>query len=609
MRKNIFVLNLLLLTALQVLSQQKWDKPIQLKSCTIDIRSDLFTATTFIEMDFYNANSQEIEGLYRFELKPGQVITAFQLDLNGKYRDGSIEEKWKATNTYNAIVGKRIDPALLTMDYADHYSLRFYPVPARGSRKVTITIQQLLTVEKNNLLYSLPLNINDTVRHFSLNIMVNGNLNPVPLTGLIADRNFIASDQQYSLGWQTENIMLKNAIAFSIPFSSGPLFCTKTTEQKTYFALRFKPSSPSEYEIHSKEIAVYWDASASLINRNVNKEISFLKQFISYHNVSQLTIIPFNYKLLDAAVFYTQNGFNSHWQQYLQDITYDGSTQLGVIDMSVMKADMFFIFSDGNNTYGKSKPKTGRGSVYCVHTSNTANVESLRRISGASGGKVIDLNKTTISTAVAISSRAESWLLNISSASGKVITEQSLPMKQDEPLLINGTMEQQSDTLYFHYGNNNQVMNVEKIIINGNKECAGSSIDRINMLSIFDKVIRSYPWSNIIDFGLQEKIVTTNTAYIVLEKAEDYVKYNIAPPQELKADCEKMSYVKRDTRFERRKLQEMDEFNIITNVVNAYNDRIRKWDANEKQISLSRVEYDKYNYKGATVSIAQLPGH
>src|SRR5258705_5689812 len=112
MRKNIFVVSLHLLTALQVLSQQKWDKSIQLKSCTIDIRSDLFTATTFIEMDFYNPNSQDVEGLYRFELRPGQVITAFQLDLNGKYRDGSIEEKWKATNTYNAIVGKRIDPAL-----------------------------------------------------------------------------------------------------------------------------------------------------------------------------------------------------------------------------------------------------------------------------------------------------------------------------------------------------------------------------------------------------------------------------------------------------------------------------------------------------------------
>jgi len=103
MRKNILVLCLLLFNAKQVFPQQKWDRPIQLKSCAIDIKSDMFTATTFMEMVFYNPNNQEIEGLHRFELKPGQVITAFQLDLNGKYRDGSIEEKWKATNTYNTI--------------------------------------------------------------------------------------------------------------------------------------------------------------------------------------------------------------------------------------------------------------------------------------------------------------------------------------------------------------------------------------------------------------------------------------------------------------------------------------------------------------------------
>jgi len=51
--------------------QQKWERRMQLKSCNIHIKSDVFTATTFIEMEFYNPNNQEIEGLHRLELKPG----------------------------------------------------------------------------------------------------------------------------------------------------------------------------------------------------------------------------------------------------------------------------------------------------------------------------------------------------------------------------------------------------------------------------------------------------------------------------------------------------------------------------------------------------------
>ncbi|MDX2047185.1 MAG: VIT domain-containing protein [Chitinophagaceae bacterium] len=597
MRKILLSAGAFILSFIQVTAQQKWDRSMVLKSCTIDIKADQFTATTFIEMEFCNPNDREIEGLYLFELKPGQVITAFQLDLNGKYRDGSIEEKWKATNAYNSIVGKRIDPALLTMDYAGHYSLRIYPVPAKGCRKVTMTIQQLLPAEKNNVQYYLPLNVSDTVQNFSLNITVNGSTNPVVKTGLIADRYFAVTNGEYYLDWNAENILLKSPLVFSIPLAAKPEVCIKANEKQTFFALRFQPSFPREYAIQPKLLTVFWDASASLCKRDVNKEISFLKQFISWHNVSQVTIIPFNHKLLDTAVFYTENGFNSRWQQYLQNITYDGSTQLGIIDLSGIRSDMVLLFTDGNNTYGKSKPKTGKTIVSCIHTSNTANQASLQQIVGASGGKVIDLNKTSISTAVTGSSRAENWLLNVSSASGKMIIEQTMPLKQDETLFINGAMSPGIDTLYFQYGSNGRVNHIEKIIVNSNAEPLSSVMDRINMLNNFDHIIRNYPWSNIIDFGLQEKVVTPHTAYIVLERVEDYVRYNIAPPKELEAECEKINYVKRDTRFERRRMEEAGEFDILKNVVNIYNQRIRKWDANEKLIHFDKSEYENLNIK------------
>ncbi|MBL7741400.1 MAG: TonB-dependent receptor plug domain-containing protein [Chitinophagaceae bacterium] len=593
MRTRILTISLFILSTVNGWAQQRWDRPMELKTLSIDIKADGFTATTIIEMEFCNPNNGEIEGLHQFQLKPGQVITAFQLDLHGKYRDGSIEEKWKATNAYNTIVGKRIDPALLTMDYADHYSLRIYPVPANGCRKVTMTIQQLLTVEKNHLVYTLPLNIAELVKQVKLNIAVNSHAIPLTRPGLIAQYYFKNTNNLHTLSWNAADAAIKTPVTFGIPMATSPSLCTKTTGQQTYFALQFQPSSPQEYDIKPKQLAVYWDASASLARRDIGKEISFLKQFISYHNISQLTIIPFNYKLLDTAVFYTENGFNSRWQQYLQDITYDGATQLGVIDMTSIKADMFLVFTDGNNTYGRSKPKTGTSLVSCIHTSNTANLTTLQQVVGAGGGKVIDLNKMNMSVAVATASRADNWLMNITSSSGKVITEQALPLKQETTLFINGSMQAGSDTLIFHYGSNSQIRHTEKMLISSAAACAGSAIDRITMLNNFDRIIRSYSWTNMIDFGLQEKVVTPNTAYIVLERVEDYVKYNITPPKELEAECEKMNYVKRDTRFERRRVEQMGEYDILNNVVNVYNERIRKWDANEKPVYVLKQDMDK----------------
>jgi TonB-dependent SusC/RagA subfamily outer membrane receptor len=107
---------------------------------------------------------------------------------------------------------------------------------------------------------------------------------------------------------------------------------------------------------------------------------------------------------------------------------------------------------------------------------------------------------------------------------------------------------------------------------------------------------------------LREKVVTPHTAYIVLERIEDYVKYNITPPAELAEECKRINYVKRDTRFQRQQITKMDEYDIINRVVDAYNNRIRKWDPKEPPISLTREEYklSMKEYPGTTENTSQL---
>ncbi|RYF92443.1 MAG: tetratricopeptide repeat protein, partial [Chitinophagaceae bacterium] len=255
-------------------------------------------------------------------------------------------------------------------------------------------------------------------------------------------------------------------------------------------------------------------------------------------------------------------------------------------------ADAVLVFTDGNNTYGKSKPRKGTKPVFCIHTSSTANLTSLNQIVGSGGGKVIDLNKKSLSSALSTSRTAENWLMNVTSSSGKLMIEQIMPLKHDDLIFVNGVTQLQSDTIFFQYGNESRIHHIEKIVINQN-ECEEGSIDRITMLNNFNDVIRTYSWSNLIDYGIKEKVVTPHTAYIVLERVEDYVRYNITPPKELEAECEKLNYVKRDTRWDRRKIVDVTEFSILKNVVDKYNERARKWDAGAKTIYLDRQEFDK----------------
>jgi TonB-dependent SusC/RagA subfamily outer membrane receptor len=587
-----------LLTALYILcsiganpQNQKWDRPMQLVKCSIDVKADMFTASTFMELEFYNPNNSEIEGLYRFELRPGQAITAFQLDLFGKYRDGTIEEKWKATNAYNTIVGKRIDPALLTMESPNRYSLRIYPVPANGTRKVTMTIQQLLHSEHNSLQYYLPLNIQDVVDTFTLNIQVeSGNHKPVSLPGLIDGLAFSKSMKLFSLTWKMTKIRLNLPVIFSIPIADSFVYCTKQSNDKTHFAMRLKPAAKAEYELQPRHITVLWDASASAVKRDLNKEINFLRQFIAYHGITRLTLIPFNHRIIDKVIFEQPVTSRNRWQQYLNNLEYSGATQLGCLDLRDMTDDIFLLFSDGNNTYGKSRPGTGKALLYAVYSANGANKALLHEIVGTSGGRVIDLKKTTLSNAVSMHSKAQNWLLGISSASGKTIVEQNFPARLKESIFINGTMNTSSDTLFLHYGNNDRILKIEKVVLN-KKNCPSSALDRIPMLEHFESMIRSNSWEDILDFGLVEKVVTPNTAYIVLERIEDYIKYNITPPAELEEECEKRGFVKKDSRRQRLQVRQADEFEIISEVVKAYNNRLSHWDKNVQSISFTKNEF------------------
>ena len=585
---------------------QKWNRQMQLRNCIVHIKAGQFTATTFIEMEFYNPYEQELEGLHQFELKAGQVITAFQLELNGKYRDGTLEEKWKATNAYNRIVGKRIDPALLTMDFKDHYSLRIYPVPAKGSRRITMTIQQLLSVDNGSLQYSLPMNVPDTVSGFHLFIQCGGqDVVPVSLPGIIAGQQFDLAGSQYNLQFNAENIILKNAIRFSIPVIKKAFVCTGADTGRRSFAMRFQPRADTVYNISTKKIIVFWDASASAENRDINKEINFLQRFISWHAIEQITIVPFNYKLLDTAIFYCFGGNSNKWQQYLRNINYTGSTQLGCINFKRNDAELCLLFTDGKNTYGNRRPETNGALVFCISSAAKPDLQAMHQVVGASGGKVIDLNKTKLTSAIELCSKAENWLLSITSSSGKVVTEQVLPLKIDQSILVNGTMSTASDTLIFHYGNNNALSGEEKIVFPANSDCDESSITRLTMLQNFDKIATTHNWENILDFGLQENVVTSNTAFIVLERIEDYIRYNIEAPKDLQEECKLLQYVKSNTRKQREKLKLQDEYNILSNVVVVYNQRMKKMNSDAVAINLERKDVEQLPVAGSAAASAQ----
>ncbi|HEV7781544.1 MAG TPA: VIT domain-containing protein [Chitinophagaceae bacterium] len=589
MQKLIFTLFAAILFSNYGISQA-WNRHMAVKKMSIAVKTDAFTATTSIEIEFYNSNDTEIEGLYTFKLEPGQAITAFQLDLFGKFRDGSIEEKWKATNAYNTIVGKRVDPALLTLDYYNNYSVRIYPVPARGSRKITMTIQQLLVLEKETAVYKLPLAITDMIEELNVHIDIkNSSGFPSVIKGLLTDQVFMPQGSNYGLAWQEKKLKADKPLSFSIPLAvQQPVLCVKNAESKFFFALRLQPGISKNYTIQPQKIAVFWDASTSGSKRNITREISFLKQYVAANKISQLTIISFNQGIQDTAIFYTGNNFNSRWVDYLHSIQYEGATQFGVLDFSTISADAILLFSDGKNSFGRSLPVPGQTHVYCINSAAYPDPSHIEKIIGQTGGQYINLATTSFEQALAIAGKAENILLGIAAGNMKLPFDQSPQGLNEKTLFLTGSIPAEEKIITLSYGNNGKIREEEKITITADNICDGSAVDRIGMLTVFDSYLKGYYWMDVLNFGKREKVVTASTAFIVLEKIEDYVKFNITPPKELESQCDMNMFVKAD---EQRRLQyrQVGEDDIFSYVTQSYNERIAAWDIGQPLINFTRA--------------------
>lgn len=607
MQKLILPLLLVFTFVTQSKAQQRlFDQAVQLKTCNISIDANPFIATTVVEMEFYNPKDQEVEGLHTFQLNRGQVITDFQLELNGKYREGSIEEQWKARQAYSSIVGKRIDPAILQMNGHNNYRLNIYPIAAKSSRKIKFTITQMMVEENLKLSYTLPLDIKSITENFSLDIKISKPASiPYANTGLLENQLFSMHNDEATL-WQHKNdVILNKPISFSISqFANKPQFCISNKNGINNFIMRFYPDVTRYYQSKTKTINVYWDVSLSGKERNLSKELDFLEKYIAENDINKTTIFLFNHQLQGLIVFNKGKDNFSSIRNFLLTYKYAGATELGILDFSNVLADAVLLFSDGVNTIGNAKPKLGAVPVnfitsayYYYNSYNNYyryNDNDFKNMVGNTGGSVIRLYYNSVASAVKRIDTAENFLFKYNS--GNIHINESFPVKLGGSVLLSGTINQ-ADNLELLYGNNSLINKSENYFIPVNESCDETTYKKMKMLKAYDSLLYDnynhyWNWQNMIVFGLTERVVTPQTSFLVLERIEDYIKYKIAPPKELEAKCAEMNYVYK-SEYKIQALKSFTEQDALESVVKDYNKRISWWSKTETPIDLNRVVPDK----------------
>jgi Ca-activated chloride channel family protein len=119
-------------------------------------------ARTEVEEVFQNDTAQVLEGRYVFPLPADASISSLALWVNDKPVEGEIVEKKRAAAIFKGIVEDTVrprDPALLEWVAGGDFSLKIFPLPPKGNRKVRIAYDQVLKESGGRVRYVYPLSV------------------------------------------------------------------------------------------------------------------------------------------------------------------------------------------------------------------------------------------------------------------------------------------------------------------------------------------------------------------------------------------------------------------------------------------------------------------
>lgn len=509
---------------------------VYLQSLDIQVEVTAGIATTKYTMVFKNRTNKILEGELTFPLPEGVTVSHYALDINGRMREAVPVEKAKATQVFEEIESRRVDPGLLERVEGNNFRTRIYPIPARGTRTISIGYEQELPVENGSFAYKLPMDYKEAIENFKLKATVwKSGEKPNVRGGMSGEITFDRVGENFVAEFARKDYQANRSLNFTLPTPGNvPQVLVQSASGSYYFIASCVPPVEKRKKQWSDRIGIIWDNSLSGMNRDIEKELQLLDLIVKEKGnlTVSLYLISDKFKLVGS--YDIRNG---NWQELktkLQTLVYDGGTNYKAINIDKSVAGEFILFSDGlstlsDNDFSMRKP------VHTVVSSAKADYSALKWISSKSGAKFINLNALS---AQQLKSEIQYETLQYQGyeTNGRLSeVYPSVATQVQGNFSVAGIMDanEAAITLKFGYGNKTEKrvrveLKSQNAVSQGNvyRMWAQKKINELDMRYEKNK-------EELSELGQQFGIVTRNTSLIVLETLQDYITYNIVPPAEL----------------------------------------------------------------------------
>ncbi len=488
-------------------------------------------ATTTFDMLYYNPTNQVLEGELSFPLGMNFNVSRFALDVNGKLREAVVVDKELGRIAFEAVVRRRVDPALLEKGTGNNYKARIYPIPAKGYKRVVLAYEQELIYKKDGYYFDLPLHFKNKLDKFNLAITVfEQETTPVIQKGNVSGLEFENWKRNFRTKLNKTNYTPNKSILIKIPITVDE---RKLFISDDYFYSHIILNPKKRIRKKATDITIFWDASLSMKERDIQKEIDLLASYFSYVENVKVHFKSFSNIVLKEKIFDIRNGDWNNLKNEIRNTVYDGGTNYNILNSKLKDTDLVFLFSDGIQSLSASQYDL-KTPLIVVNSLTKSNHESLQQMVQTSNGTYINLSTKTALEAFTDIKYEQYRFLGYSSNEKNIEVYPNSPINIGNTFSIAGKNISNDDSIILNFGHGNATE--ETIILNFKDGQANvANVQRMwaqKKLGDLQQNSKDNK-AEIIKLATAYNLVTDYTSLIVLERVMDYVRYKIEPPAEL----------------------------------------------------------------------------
>lgn len=513
--------------------------PVSVESA--DIRTEVTgrIAVTTFDLVFRNPNGRVLEGTFEFPLLDGQTVVGFALDINGTMRQAVPVEKDRGRVVFEEIERRRVDPGLLEQTAGNNYRARIFPIPANGTRRVSITYQEDV-VRGREATYRLALGFEKKLKKFHLTVSARTGQGEPPKVRTTLPLELPAWTEARVMEISRTDFQARGIVELSLPPAVRPQVITQQRGNAEYFYAEVPLGSIAAVQRKApKIVGLLWDASGSGRNREHAREWALLEKWFAAVQDVEVRLILLRDQATAPRTFKVSRGNWSDLKRELDRVVYDGATSMdGLKDDS--SVDEWLLVSDGLINYGADAARAMlpfKAPVHTIASGVQSNATMLRALAMWHAGEFVNLmasDPTEAATTLRSQSLRVIGIERNPEQVAEVFPERNAPVLSDT-LIVTGRLNAGSATVRLRIGHNAaDASTVELAVKSGENPSTVAArawaAAKIAALEVDLAANREDIRRTSQDFG----IVTADSSLIVLETVEDYVRYDIAPPEELR---------------------------------------------------------------------------